>query len=272
MSVANRGRYKNQVCTRPPRPLEFELVAHVGALLFFSGRKIDPKHRHLFLRIRGAGVPLHNGARRKRTNSSAHKRTRTCPPPDRNGASCSCTYSTKKYNIRVSSKQVLKRWSTSLPDRIYCVLVCEGPDCESPTPCRGVATKPTRRRGPRRILVNTADCLVFTKMPRGAPVPLGIETVDTYSTYTNIRGVRTSESPRVCIFAPTFIPHKVFFNQPVLGMRWPEALLELDFGLSFDMPIEGVTFPRGLQSLCFGRSFNQDVRRVCWPEGLLRVS
>lgn len=67
-------------------------------------------------------------------------------------------------------------------------------------------------------------------------------------------------------------PPQVFFNQPVLGVQWPEALLELDFGLTFDMPVEGVAFPRGLQSVCFGRSFNQDVLRVSWPEGLLRVS
>lgn len=57
----------------------------------------------------------------------------------------------------------------------------------------------------------------------------------------------------------------------MVEVQWPEALLELDFGLAFDMPVEGVAFPRGLQSLCFGRSFNQDVSRVSWPEGLERV-
>lgn len=72
----------------------------------------------------------------------------------------------------------------------------------------------------------------------------------------------------LCSLSPTT---KVFFNQPVIEVQWPEALLELDFGLTFDMPVEGVALPRGLQSLCFGRSFNQGVSRVAWPEGLERV-
>lgn len=84
--------------------------------------------------------------------------------------------------------------------------------------------------------------------------------------------VEDNEQPSclVCLLSTPL--HKVFFNQPVANVRWPEALLELDFGLTFDMPVEGVAFPKGLRSLCFGRSFNQDVMGVAWPEGLLRVS
>lgn len=63
----------------------------------------------------------------------------------------------------------------------------------------------------------------------------------------------------------------MFFNQPVVEMQWPTALLELDFGLNFNMPIEGAVLPPGLESICFGRCFNQDVTRLSWPEGLLRV-
>ncbi|CAB1101157.1 unnamed protein product [Ectocarpus sp. CCAP 1310/34] len=63
---------------------------------------------------------------------------------------------------------------------------------------------------------------------------------------------------------------KVLFNQSVVAVKWPEGLLELDFGLNFNMPIEGTSFPQGLRSICLGRCFNQDVTRVSWPEKLTR--
>ena len=57
-------------------------------------------------------------------------------------------------------------------------------------------------------------------------------------------------------------------DQPRQGVRFPETLQSLTFGLSYDQAMEGVTLPPSLQSLTFGFRFNRSIQNFRVPMNL----
>lgn len=61
------------------------------------------------------------------------------------------------------------------------------------------------------------------------------------------------------------------FNQPVDEVVWPASLEQLYFGGNFNQPVEDVVWPVSLRKLHFGRYFNQTLDQVLWPPSLRRL-
>lgn len=47
------------------------------------------------------------------------------------------------------------------------------------------------------------------------------------------------------------------FNQPIVGVTWPDALEQLTFCRKFNLPFQDATRPTSMQQLTFGWTFNQ---------------
>ena len=61
------------------------------------------------------------------------------------------------------------------------------------------------------------------------------------------------------------------YNQAIVGVDFPNGLLEIDFGIDFNQPLVGVIWPKSLRQLDLGYAFNQTLVGVLWPASLREI-